>query len=76
MLNGRCPRCNSQTVYKKINGVVTDASNKVYVRGTAAFGTPASDRMTLVCTTCGHYENYIADKSVLKKVAQKWEKVS
>ncbi len=76
MINGRCPWCNSRTVYKKLNGVVTTASNEIYVRGTGGFGTPASDRMALVCTTCGHYEYYITDKSVLKKVAQKWEKVS
>lgn len=76
MLNGRCPRCNSQTVYKMLNGVVTSAGNNVYVRGTAAFGSPKTDRMTLACTTCGHYENFLTDKSILQKIAQKWEKVS
>ena len=76
MLNGICPWCNSKTVYQKINGVVTTASNEIYVRGTSTFGSPPSDRMALVCTTCGHYAYYITDKSVLEKVARKWEKVS
>ena len=75
MLNGRCPRCNSQTVYKKVNGVVTSAGKNIYVRGTSTFGTPRTDRMTLVCTTCGLYENYITDKATLAKVAEKWDKV-
>jgi ribosomal protein L33 len=75
MLNGRCPRCNSQTVYKKENGVVTSAGKNIYVRGTSTFGSPQTDRMTLVCTTCGHYEDFITDKSILSKIAQKWDKV-
>jgi hypothetical protein len=76
MRNGICPWCNSKTVYKKLNGVVTTASNEIYVRGAARFGSHPSDRMALVCTTCGHYEYHITDKSILKKIAQKWEKVS
>jgi hypothetical protein len=75
MLDGLCPRCRSNTVSKMINGVTTAAGKNVFVRGLALLGSSATDRMTFVCTTCGHYEHYLTDQSILKKVAQKWEKV-
>jgi hypothetical protein len=76
MLNGRCPRCDSKTVYKILNGVTSAAGKNVYVRGAALFGSPATDRMTMACTTCGYYENYLTDKAILKKIAEKWDKHS
>ena len=75
MLKGKCPRCNSRSVFKKVNGVFSGEKH-IYVRGVGGFSTPRSERITYVCTTCGYYENYIPDKSILKKVAAKWERVS
>lgn len=74
MLNGKCPRCNARSVFRKINGV-TSGDKHIYVRG-LGFSTPRTDRMTLVCTTCGYYEDYITDKAILKKVSAKWDRVS
>ncbi|MCJ8501781.1 hypothetical protein [Desulfatitalea alkaliphila] len=75
MRDGRCPRCQSKTVYQMRNGVTTASGKNVFVRGTALIGSAATDRMTLVCTTCGHYEHYLTDAAILKRVAQKWDKV-
>lgn len=72
MLNGECPRCNSKAVYKKNNGIISGEKH-VYVRG-LGFSSPRTDRTTFLCTSCGYYENYINDKTILEKVTQKWEK--
>ena len=72
MLDSRCPRCNSRAVYKMLNGIISGEKN-VYVRG-LGFSSPKTDRMTYLCTSCGYYENYLTDKSILQKVTQKWEK--
>lgn len=74
MLNGVCPGCNSQTVYRKTNGISCSGNCSAYVK-TSRWGSPSSDRITYVCTTCGLYQQFIADKGALAKVAQKWDKV-
>jgi hypothetical protein len=71
MLDGQCPRCNSQTVFKRTNGIVS-GDKHVFVRG-LGFSTPRTDRLTYLCTACGYYENYITDKDILEKVVQKWD---
>ncbi len=73
MLNGQCPRCRSRSVYRRKNGIVSGAKH-IFVTG-LGFTTPRSDKLTCVCTNCGYYENYVADKAILAKVAAKWEKV-
>lgn len=73
MLNGRCPRCNSRAVFKMTNGI-TSGDKHVFVRG-LGFSSPRTDRLTYLCTACGYYEDYITDKAILQKIANKWEKV-
>jgi DNA-directed RNA polymerase subunit RPC12/RpoP len=72
MKDGVCPRCNSKTVFKKVNGVISE-SKHIYVRGITML-TPRSDRTSYVCTSCGYYENYIDDPDLLAKIGGKWEK--
>jgi hypothetical protein len=33
------------------------------------------DGVSFLCTSCGYYENYIADAKKLSDAAQKWPKV-
>jgi predicted nucleic-acid-binding Zn-ribbon protein len=73
MRNGICPKCSAQTVHSQTSGVFFGNSNGFHVR------TAQLDRSTpfvsFVCTTCGYFENYVADRSKLAAVAQSWDKV-
>ncbi len=73
MLNGQCPRCKSRSVYRCKNGIVSGVKH-TYVKG-LGFTIPRSEKTTYVCTSCGYFENYLADKKILDKIAFKWEKV-
>ena len=73
MQNGQCPKCDSTEVYKKMNGII-GGDKKVYVKGLSMLTSP-SDHLTILCTECGYYEDYIFDKDVLQKVRGKWDKV-
>ena len=72
MPNDRCPRCNSQAVYKMRNGIIS-GDKHVFVRGLSLL-TPQTDRMTYLCADCGYYENHIIDKDILEGVRQKWDR--
>ncbi len=72
MKNGKCPRCDSDTVYRRTNGIVS-GDKCVYVKGLSFF-TSASDQETYICATCGHYENYITDRKTLDQITEKWDK--
>ena len=74
MPNESCPRCNSASVYKMRNGIIS-GDKQVFVRGLGLLA-PGTDRMTYLCADCGFYENRILDKDILQGVRQKWEKVS
>ena len=71
MRNGKCSKCNSATVYWQSKGVGgirgIDLTIGIFAR--------AVNVTSYVCTTCGYFENYIADASKLAEVAQKWTKV-
>ncbi|RLB23368.1 MAG: hypothetical protein DRG71_06115 [Deltaproteobacteria bacterium] len=73
MINGQCPRCKKNTVYRRKNGIIS-GDKHIFVKGLGLM-TPRTDKMTYLCTTCGYYENYVVDKAILGKVASKWEKV-
>ncbi len=70
MRNGQCPKCNSKTVYSKRGGV---GSTHIHVY--TGILSVAVEFDAFVCTTCGYFENYIANEDKLKDVAQKWDKV-
>ncbi len=73
MENGICKNCNSQNIYKSVNGIIS-GDKQVYVRNLSIFSS-GTNKITFVCTDCGYYENYLEDKEILKKIASKWEKV-
>ena len=74
MKNGTCPKCGSATVYSKTEGLkYAVAKGVVFVH--TSFMTMPSSAVSYICTTCGYFENYIADKNKLAEVAENWQKV-
>lgn len=76
MLHGVCPRCNAQEVFCMTNGVMS-GDKIVHVRG-LGWSTRQCDHVTHVCTHCGYYEDYIADRDTLQAIAangKKWQRV-
>lgn len=71
MRSGTCMRCGSKTVYSKTNGV--NSSGGIYVYTGAI--TRVVPFVTFMCSTCGYFENYVADARKLEEVAQKWDRV-
>lgn len=70
MYSGRCPKCGSATVYRRIGGV---GELKLHVR-TSFISIPVP-ALSYVCTTCGYFEQYIDDPAKLAEVAQTWDRV-
>jgi predicted nucleic-acid-binding Zn-ribbon protein len=66
---GVCPKCRATTVYKKAEGV--GFAERVVVR-TGWLNAP-SRYDSYICTTCGYFENYIADRGKLEEVARRWD---
>ena len=64
--------CGSTTVYSQANGVVP-GGRKEYIL-LDGYDLPV-DVVSFLCTTCGHFENYITDAKKLSDAAQKWPKV-
>jgi predicted nucleic-acid-binding Zn-ribbon protein len=70
MRNGQCPRCNSTTIYQKSEGLYFgDVKGYFSIDGN---GTPY---VSFICTTCGYFENYVADEKRLEAIANSWQKV-
>jgi hypothetical protein len=73
MKNGKCVKCGAATVYSIANGVVPGGRPRYYVQMDGMY--TASDVTSFLCTTCGYYENYIADAKKLTAVAARWPRV-
>jgi hypothetical protein len=69
MKNGKGPKCGSATVYSLTNGLVPGGRNREYVQF-GGFYFPV-DVLSFVCTTCGYYDNYVADQKKLSEVMEK-----
>ncbi|MBC8489508.1 MAG: hypothetical protein H8D45_26115 [Bacteroidetes bacterium] len=74
MRNGKCPKCGSATVYSKTEGLKYAVARGVVFVHTGIMTIP-SPAIAYICTSCGYFENYIADKNKLSEVAAKWQKV-
>ena len=75
MKNGICPKCGSETVHSKPDGLKYAAAKGVVFVHTGMM-TMASPAVSYICVTCGYFENYIADPGKLSEVAQSWQKVA
>ena len=74
MRNGKCPKCGSDTVYSKTDGLKYAVAKGVVFVHTSLMTIPSS-AISYICTTCGYFENYITDKNKLAQVAENWKKV-
>jgi len=73
MRSGKCPKCNSTTVHVKRKGM-SFGDGGVYVLTSEWVSKPIPcDHY--ICTTCGYFESYLADKAKLEAVAREWTKV-
>lgn len=63
MKNGTCPKCSSASVYFKPYGL-----DKVTLDGRGV------EYVDYVCTDCGYFETYIADKNALSRIPKLAEK--
>ena len=75
MRRGLCPKCQTPTVYRKLVliGYGGSASGAVFVY--TSWITSASPVESLICTSCGYFENYIVDDKKMAEIANTWEKV-
>ena len=72
--SGHCPQCGSATVYTHANGIVPGGRDREYLNQDGYY--IPTDIVSFLCTTCGYYENYVADRQKLADISQKWQKVS
>lgn len=64
MKNGKCPKCNSTSVYFKpyaLDKITLDDKGVEYT--------------DYVCTECGFFETYIIDQAALSKIPVRAEKL-
>jgi len=73
MRNGKCPKCNSTTIYVKRKGI-SFGEGGVYVL-TAEWVSKPVLLDHYICTTCGYFESYLVDKAKLEALEREWTKV-
>ena len=74
MKQGKCPKCGSANIYVAEDLPLKSGpfgSNSIPVTLTAI---AALDNY--VCVDCGLVESYVADESMLNKIADKWKAVN
>ena len=76
MKDGKCPKCNSATVYTKRQGISFASDTFFYVRiSSERTSRSLKEADHYVCTTCGYLEMYIEDKAKLEAVTKDWKKI-
>jgi predicted nucleic-acid-binding Zn-ribbon protein len=74
MRRGLCPKCQTPTVYRMLNGISYGGSAAgVYVR--TSWLTASSPVENLICTRCGYFESYVVDERKMAEIVNTWEKV-
>lgn len=74
MRRGICPKCQTPTVYRKLDGInYGGAGAQVYVH--TSWINSASPVENLICTRCGYFETYIVDERKMAEITTSWEKV-
>ena len=75
MRRGLCPKCQTPTVYRRLNGISSGSgmNGSVYVH--TSWITSPSPVESLICTRCGYFENYVVDERKMAEITNTWEKV-
>jgi hypothetical protein len=69
MQEGTCPRCGRREVRRQEGGPSSARRRIALTMWTAA------RVVTYCCTACGHIEEFIEDRAVLAKIAERWKRV-
>jgi predicted nucleic-acid-binding Zn-ribbon protein len=73
MKNGKCPKCNSESIVMSANGGGVGYGQKIYI--SLGLGMSATSRwMTYLCLDCGYFENYVVDQEKLDRIRSNPEK--
>ena len=75
MKDGRCGSCNSDKVYAQENGFSHGKGFQVVTGFRQVYEMSKTATIDFVCVNCGYFQQYISDKSTLRSVSEKWEKV-
>jgi hypothetical protein len=75
MRRGSCPKCQTSTIYRKMNGLSHGGSGSGAVYVYTSWVTSASPVETLICTRCGYFESYVIDDRKMAEITNTWEKV-
>jgi predicted nucleic-acid-binding Zn-ribbon protein len=80
MKNGQCPKCGSREIYASLGGGGIGDGFSIHVREGDSMK-PTRSWQTLLCASCGYYENYLLDEVRIARIVddpQKagWKKLS
>ncbi|MCU0498853.1 MAG: hypothetical protein MUF87_15990 [Anaerolineae bacterium] len=73
MRDGICPKCGSNDVYKRRNGLHDGDRDGRVTLITGPLNSP-SPTMAYVCANCGYFELYIDDTIKLAQISEHWER--
>jgi predicted nucleic-acid-binding Zn-ribbon protein len=79
MKNGKCPKCNTSTVYKCTRGIDWGSKSQwleVWTGETDSRTNMWAGFDSYVCSNCGYFETYITDDAAINEIKAKWKKVT
>jgi len=79
--NGECPKCGSQEIYASTDGPGIAPDHWFWLIETANSVEISRDDQTLLCASCGYWENYLRNPKVVADIVanaggKNWVKVS
>ena len=79
--DGQCPKCGSHEIYASTAGPGIGTDNWCWYVKTADSASVSRDDQTLLCTSCGYWENYLRNPKVMADIVgttggKNWVKVS
>jgi hypothetical protein len=75
MRNGTCPKCGSTDVYCGADLYTWTKAGAYWANSIPVTPWAYAPLDNYVCTACGYVESYIANRSKLMKIKQKWPRV-
>lgn len=80
MKSGQCPKCGLQEIYASLDGGGIGEGFTVRVLHGESMS-PTRQWQTLLCASCGYFENYLLDEAKIANIVEDpqkagWKKVS